>query len=505
VASDRGVKSEDGATTYTPHAAISSYSPMSATNRTSGGMHAAYSVPATATAPRDASGNSMLTASGSQSVLHQVNTARSGMTGMNKKPIPSGEVTVHPDGKLTVASTNGRKFDLRPNGSLASFHAPGKGASFRSDGRLSSMHTGAMNINVGPRGQRTVVTERLDHSRLVGFGGHSGYLERHVVHNGHTYFQRTYVLGERRVTYVYTTYSYHGMVMQHYVPGFYYAPAFYGWAYYPWDRPVPYSWGWAGTPWLAFYSAYFSPWNAYLSGANWLTDYYLGQTLAAGYQADAAPADPGQPASYAADAEAQAADGEAYAQADTPITPEVKQAIADEVQQQLAYENAAATQPEQAATLSDLPQVMTPNHVFVVNQDLNVVTADQQSCGLGAGGVLKLIATPADDSPTADLSVVSSRRYDCPAGVTVTVSLQDLQDMQNHFRAQLDSGLKTLHDEQGQQGLPGAPNSAIGPPPRPSEALPEDNQNVQAMLTAQDNQATQAEFGMTQVAFAAGQ
>jgi hypothetical protein len=149
---------------------------------------------------------------------------------------------------------------------------------------------------------------------------------------------------------------------------------------------------------------------------------------------------------------------------------------------------------------------MTPNHMFVVNESLNVVTTDGQSCGLAAGEVVRLVATPAEDSPTADLKVVSSRRMDCPAGVTVSMNLQDIQEMQNNFRAQLDSGLKTLHDQQGQGGLPGAPNSAIAPPPRPGDDVPEDNtQNVQALLVAQDKKATQVEFSVTQVAFAGGE
>jgi hypothetical protein len=414
-------------------------------------------------------------------------------------------VAVHPDGKLTVTAINGRKFDVRPNGTIASFNGLGKSATFRSNGRVSGIHTAGMSINVGPHGQRKVVSEQPDHSRLVGVGRHSGYLERPVVHNGHSYVQRTYAFNHRSVTMVYTNYRYHGLVMVHYVPRYYYAPEFYGWAYYPWNAPAAYAWGWGGAPWFGYYGGYFSPWNAYLSGANWLTDYYLGQTLAAGYDSEAPP-DDGHEKTDAADLNAEPAQDEAYAQTDTPITPEVKQVIADEVQQQLAYENAASTQPEQAPTLSDLPQVMTPNHMFVVNESLNVVTTDGQSCGLAAGEVVRLVATPAEDSPTADLKVVSSRRMDCPAGVTVSMNLQDIQEMQNNFRAQLDSGLKTLHDQQGQGGLPGAPNSAIAPPPRPGDDVPEDNtQNVQALLVAQDKKATQVEFSVTQVAFAGGE
>jgi hypothetical protein len=333
-----------------------------------------------------------------------------------------------------------------------------------------------------------VVTERPDHSRLVSTGTHTGYLQRAVSHNGHTYIQRTYVDGHQRVSRVYTSYRYHGVTLDHFVPRYFYAPEFYGWAYYAWDAPAAYTWGWAGSPWLANYRGYFSPWNA---------DYYLGQTLADGYDMQAGTDDGQQ-----ADDAAQNPGDEAYAQTDTPITPEIKQAIAEEVQQQLAYENAAATQPDQAPTLDDLPQVLTPGHVFVADEGLNVSTADGQACGLSAGNVLRLVTAPADGSPAADLIVVSSRRADCPAGVQVTLSLQSLQEMQNNFRSQLDSGLQALREQQGHGGLPGAPYSAIAPPPRPADDVPVDSENVQALLQTQQQQANQAETSVTQVAFA---
>jgi hypothetical protein len=74
--------------------------------------------------------------------------------------------------------------------------------------------------------------------------------------------------------------------------------------------------------------------------------------------------------------------------------------------------------------------------------------------------------------------------------------------MQNNFRAQLDSGLQKLHAQQGQGGLPGPPQSAIAPPPRPSDEPPADNEDVQSLLDAQQKQANQTETSVTQSAFA---
>jgi hypothetical protein len=474
-----------------------------------------YSVPSAAVATKTNNGGSVLTVGGSHEVVQQLNVSRNSLNGVNRRPLPAGKVTVEPNGRLAIAAVGGREFNVRPNGTVASVKEHGTVEAFRPNGRVQTLRTPTLAIMHDPHGGRTIVVHRPDHSVVVSMGRRAGYIQRPVMHNGVAYVERSYVRGSVTHTAVFTSYSYHGVPLVHYVPQYTYAPAFYGWAYYPWDRPAAYAWGWAGDPWVGYYGGYYSPTQAYLSGAAWLADYYLSQTLAGSYQQDA-PADgdgSGDPGAadpqYAADDQVLYSDGssgpgdDAYAQTDTPITPDVKQGIADEVQQQLAYENAAAAQPGQAATLTDLPQVLQPNHLFVVSYAMNVTTADQQGCGLEGGNVLKLVAAPDTDSPAANLTVVSSRRGDCPAGAQVTISLDDLQEMQNNFRAQLDAGLHTMHDQQGQGGLPGAPNSAIGPPPVPGPDLPADGENVAAVLQAQQRQALATEAQVTQTAFAA--
>jgi hypothetical protein len=443
-------------------------------------------------------------------VLHQVNTARGGLGGVNHQPIPPGQVVVHPNQSLTVNASNGRNYNLRPNGTLASYSGHGQAATFRGDGHLASVHTNNMDIARGPHGQRTIISERPDHSRLVSTGAHRGYSERSVNYHGHDYSQRTYMHGDHRFTREYSRYNYHGRELNHYVPHATYAPAFYGWAYYPWDSPAAYMWGWEGSPWFAFYSGFFSHWDSYPSGAAWLTDFLLGQTMQDGYPTDAQAGGAGQPDSGdgppdvdAPGADAPPAGDQTSAPADTPITPDIKQLIADEVKQQLAFENAAAAKPDQAPALDGLPQVLVPNHLFVVDQVQNVATVDGQQCSLSVGDVIKLAAAPPDGAATADLTVLNSRKGDCASGLTVTLSLESLQEMQNNFRAQLDSGLQALRDQQGKGGLPAAPMSAITPPPVPTDEPPADTENVQADLNAQQQQADQAESTVTETAFAA--
>jgi len=445
----------------------------------------------------------VLNHSGAQALLHEVNTARSGMQGFNRKPLPSGDVSVHPNGHLTVNAVGGRQYELRGNGTLASFRSGGQSASFHANGRVSAVHTPNLDIRHGLNGGRTVVTQRPDKTVLVGTGAKTGYLERTGVAGDRTFIHRTYVSERATYTRVFTTYSYHGMALEHFVPAFYYAPEFYGWAYYPWGAPIPYAWAWTGDPWYGFYSPYFSPYAVYPSGNAWLTDYFLARTLQDAYQQQMSMAYVGNDADTPpAEDAGPPPEGTVAAETWSPITPELKAAIADEVQHQLAYENAAAsgTLP---ANVGELPSALKPNHVFVVANSLDVTTTDEQTCALSPGDVLRLTAAPPDDSPVADLRVASSKRADCPAGVQVSVSLQDLQDMQNNMRAQLDAGLQELRTRQGNGGLPAAPQSAVAPPPRPvmDSALFAPDANVAGMLETQQQEAKQAESGLVQTAF----
>ena len=95
-----------------------------------------------------------------------------------------------------------------------------------------------------------------------------------------------------RFTREYNHYHYHGREFNHYVPRYTYIPAFYGWAYYPWDSPAAYMWGWMSSAWFACNAGYFDPSGSYQSGADWLSDYYLSQTLSDSFDGELRPVQP---------------------------------------------------------------------------------------------------------------------------------------------------------------------------------------------------------------------
>ena len=411
--------------------------------------------------------------------------ANAGNAGQNKGPNAGG-------GGSPKAGVSGRP---APAGSQQVHLKSGSALQKRANGRVSDVHDAkrGMDIHHSLNGSRRVVVERADHTRIVVERGRPGFVQRPFSYHGREFVQRTYVYNGRVYQRFYVGYSFHGVFLNVYAPARFYPVAFYGWAYNPWAVPVVYPWGWAGTPWFGYYGFYFTPYPVYASPALWLTDYLIAADLQAAYLAQ-------QQAAMQ-----QASDGA------VPLTPEVKQAIADEVRAQIAQENAEAQQnagnqdPNPAA--GSIGQLLADGHphVFVVGSALDVVDSFGGECSLSDGDALKLVAPPASTATDANLIVLSSKGgLECRKSSVVTVSLADLQDMQNHMREIIDQGLQELQAKQGQSGLPPAPPAAAGapvnsaftpsaPPPDPN-AVAEINQQLKEADAAEQDVMVQAQI-----------
>ena len=402
----------------------------------------------------------------------------------------------HPTTTTPHAGAAGSHFRSGP--STTRTFSNGTTARFSAGGRIQSIHTArGVTINRLPGGRRTIAAERNGRT-LVSTGPNSGYMQRaYLNRNGREYVQRTYVVGGRTSVYVYNRYSYRGGFYYGYVPAFYFGPAFYGWAFDPWASPVYYRWGWRSAAWYAPYNYYFAPAPYYPVASLWLTDYLLAESLRASSDASSA--------SLALQAQSGAQADQSTAQ-NTVLTPEIKQAIADEVKRQIDAERAAAVIPRQpAATASAPAQTPEPRpaaaapaptqvaeerpaaldpavSVFVVSSNLDV-TAGDQGCSLSPGDVITRLDNTPDAKQNVGVKVATSKRSDCPAGERVVVAVADLQEMHNQFRAKIDSGLKMLADNQGQNGLPPAPDTqtvAGDVPPPAADTVRVDLQNLRA-------------------------
>jgi hypothetical protein len=358
----------------------------------------------------------------------------------------------------------------------------------RSNGSRADVHDSrrGMDIHHGLNGSRRVSVERADHSRIVAERGGRGYVQHPYNYHGHEYGHRTYYEHGRAYDRYYGRYGYRGAYLDVYAPGYYYAPAFYGWAYNPWAVPVAYTaWGWGGSPWYGAYGAWFTPFPVYASASFWLTDYLIASSLQAAY---AAQVDAQIAASVNPDA--------------SPLTPEIKKMVADEVQRQVALENSEAQQNAGGKDVdsgsSGIARMMSDGqpHVFVAGGSLDLVADSGAECAVSQGDVLEVAQSPATDATAATAIVLSSKGgKECAKSTNVTVAFTDLQDMQNHMRETIDKGMGEMKDKQGKGGLPAAPPSAQAAPTQSAYAAvaPPPDPNAAAEIKEQDTQAGAAE------------
>jgi hypothetical protein len=348
-----------------------------------------------------------------------------------------------------------------------------------------------MDVHNGLNGNRRVSVEHSDHSRIVSERGRPGYVQHPYSFHGQNFGRRTYFYHGHAYGRFYRGHYYRGVYMNVYAPAFYYGPAFYGWAYNPWGVPAVYGWGWAGSPWYGYYGYYFAPYPVYPSASYWLTDYMISADLQASYAAhqEAGEVDGAPPAAGAGSAQ-------------PAMAPEVKQQIADEVRAQLALENQEAAKNGQGQDADPVSSGIGrmlgdgKSHVFVAGSALDVIDASGQECTVSDGDALQLRTAPASDATAADLVVLSSKGgQECQKAATVTISLNDLQEMQNQMRDTIDRGLQDLQAKQGKGGLPTLPPSAQGQttPAIYAAVAPPADANAAAEIQQQTQLADQAQ------------
>jgi hypothetical protein len=400
----------------------------------------------------------------SKAEVLKLNTLRTRLTGFNQRPLPAGSITTHTNGSRTLVTADGRHFEFRLDGTLSLFKGRNRSASFSNNGRLVSLHTPELDVRTGPRGAHMAIWRRPDHSVLVTTAPGTGYLETGVVLPGNQPgVRRVYFNGSNLDSRTYVVYTYNGADLLHYTPEAAFDPVVYGWVYYPW-KPVTFKVGFGASVGPAANQTYFTPSESYPSGYSWLADFDISGVLEKAFgqerQSNEGLSRPAPSSSEIAEtiAAAPVLDNLLGADTETPITPVLKDAVADEVRRQLAVANAASSGKEDLRA-TELPAALELDHVFVVSSILEVNTTDDESCNLSGGDVLRLMDPPADGVTLAHVRVAAGRRDDCPAGEIVAVNLQDLQEMQNDLRASIVAGLRVLRDNQGKEGWPQAPAS----------------------------------------------
>jgi hypothetical protein len=330
-----------------------------------------------------------------------------------------------------VRTRGGGEIHRAPGGAIREIRTPG-GAVVR------HAPSGVRRVELALPGGRIVIANAT---------GRSGYIQRPLMSHGHSFVQRTYIHNGVAHARIYRPWAFGGRQYNIYTPSHYYRPSFYAWAYSPWARPVSYRWGWNVSPWYGYYGGYFTPYETYAGPSYWLTDFVIGATLESAYLAqNASSSEP--PVRYGP------ANG---------LTPDVKQAIAEEVRRQMEQEQADQEAAAGGEVVAGPPALFSSRgpRVFMVTGDVMGFSGNQE-CPLADGDVLQLAGTPAPGAEYAQVRVLASRGSGCPRGAMLSVRTQDLQEMQNHLQATIDQGLDKLQSDQGKGGLPVLPPRAQG-------------------------------------------
>jgi hypothetical protein len=373
----------------------------------------------------------------------------------------------------------------------------------RPDGRFSDFHDTRHNLDIHHNlvGGRRIEIERRDHAHLIVDHGRRGYLERPYAFQGHDLVRRTYVYQGHVYDRFYHPYEFHGVHLAVYAPARFYPAGFYGYAYHPFPAPVHYAWAYVPPPPPPGGVAYFAPAPVEPTPSAWLADFALVQTIGAGVQAQLAGAPRGGAAGSGDAGSGDRGSGDADAgDAPQPMSDDVRDQLADEIQGQVSLENSEAyqnsqgqpTDPGSSSIARSLADGQT--HVFLAGEEADVIGLNGQECALTEGDVIATNEAPAADSDQARAVVVASKdSHDCKLGTTVYVAVATLQEMQNHLRELVDQGLGQLQTAQASGALPPAPAAAnaaqppsvamfalIAPPPDPSIAGELDKQEAEA-------------------------
>ena len=394
------------------------------------------------------------------------------MRGVNARPLPAGEVMRRSNGATSLRASHAR-YDMRANGSVIAYAAHGRATRFRPNGTVSAVRTGSLGVHRTARGQRTIVTRYTNRGVLIGTGRHGGYLARGYTYAGHTYIRRSYAVRGARFNRYYVPYRWHGVALARYATPVYYAPAYYGWAYGGWGAPVSYRWGWLGSPWYGYHNSYFAPYPSYRGASFWLTDYALASTLDASYDEGAD------------DAYGDASDYALAADEAVPISTELKDAIADDVERYLREQQTLAQNAGPDASQNGFVDSLRPGSPFIVNTNLDASTTDDTLCGLSAGNILRVAEAPQGDATVVVLRVASTRRGDCPSGTEVVLPLQDLQEMRNAMLGAIDDGMAKMQAEVRAGSLPRAPSDAMAAPRQVFAGDRGDDEDVSGLLAGQ--------------------
>jgi hypothetical protein len=379
------------------------------------------------------------------------------------RAVPSRTFAGHPGpaGSTETTSRNGNIVRKAADGSVIDVRNPKNG----------------MLIHHSLNGDRRVVVERPDHTRIVTASRGVQYVQHPYNFGGHTYINRTFYVHGKVTNQLYRPYNYGGTSYDVYATGRYYDPRFYQWATSRQSAPQSFNWSYTSgnAPWYAYYKGVFTPETSYTSPALWMADYVIASSLKSHYENNAPAASDAPPADPSA-----------------AITPQVKQGVADEITRQIKIESNEAQQTAQhkepdPAAASVITEISSDRatHDFIADSQLDLIDPSGRRCILSEGDVVEVSGAPAPGSSSVTAVVMFSKGdLECGRSAQVEVALTDLQEMQNHMRETAD---QAMADTKAAKEVPSSkPEFAAAAPPADADAPHELDEQNQQLVTLED-------------------
>src|SRR4051812_7610142 len=284
-----------------------------------------------------------------------------------------------------------------------------------------------------------------------------------------------------------------------YDPFWYPPPPFGGPAVVVSHHGFRFSWGWYSDPWYSYHRHYWEPYPVYVRPSYWVTDWMVAGYLADSYATAASveqmreevrlaheeaakanlAAQQARDAAEIAEARATAAAAEARAEraearADklaaseakrkelelsgkpnpkaTPVDTQTKEALKNQIEKEIEWKKTNGELVEKGKiSLPDISESLKDHsRIYPVSKTISVISKDDKPAGtLTAGDMLKVepgqaISKDAQETDFVTMRVMTSKGEDdeVAAGSLVKISLKDLQEFDNEFRAKLDLGLQ---------------------------------------------------------------
>jgi hypothetical protein len=333
-----------------------------------------------------------------------------------------------------------------------------------------------MSIQHGLDGSRRVTVEQPDGSKVFATNRGTPFVQHPYLYQARPFDHRTYYNPGGKLTHqFYRPYTFAGQTLDAYAPQRFYSPEVYQWVNSRYSTPQIPSWNYVTTPtpWFNYYHSYFTPEPYYTSPVFWLTDFVLATSLIAAYDThhpSGTAAASGSPSGTAPAPAAPAAATPGAPEAAAPaVTPEVKEMVADELTRQVKQESIEAKanaqnkelKPESGGVVQELSD--SQPHVFVVGSDLDLVDPNGRRCMISAGDVVQSVSPANPDTSTASAVVLASKGGECERAARVEISVNDLQEMQNHMRETIDQGMAATSTGKSAPTAPAPYAQAAGP------------------------------------------